>query len=121
MELPSVRPHFSSPHSLDATSLVSEEPRAFLQGRLELLYKALFLLASAFYAFTSLAAVLMVGVPWSRALVDPAYSFHLIGALIALVLWLVCRKAPRSVRTLSWLDSAGLLGVLVLLKLDACF
>jgi serine/threonine-protein kinase len=121
MELPSVRPHFTSPHSLDATSLVSEEARAFLQGRLVLLYKALFFLTSAFYAFTTLAAVFMVGVPWSRALVDPAYSFHLMGALFALVLWLVCRKAPRSVRTLSWLDSAGLLGVLVVLKLDTYF
>jgi serine/threonine-protein kinase len=120
MELPSVRPHFSSPHSLDATSLVSEEARAFLQGRLELLYKALFLLAFAFYALTTLAAVAFVGVPFSQALVDPAYSFHLVGALLALVFWLLCRT-PRSVRTLSWMDSAGLLGVLVLLKLDAYF
>ncbi|PTL80457.1 serine/threonine-protein kinase [Vitiosangium sp. GDMCC 1.1324] len=121
MELPPVKPHFSSPHSFDATSHVSEEARAFLQARLELLYRALFFLTSAFYALTTLAAILVVGVPWTHALVDPAYAFHLIGALMSLVFWMVCRKTPRSVRTLSWLDGAGLLGVLFLLKLDAYF
>lgn len=121
MELPPVRTHLSAPHSFDATALVSEEVRAFLQERLDLLYRALFLLTAAFYAFTTLAAILVVGVPWTHALVDPAYSFHLIGALMSLVLWRVCRSSPHSLRTLSWLDSAGLLGVLFLLKLDAYF
>jgi eukaryotic-like serine/threonine-protein kinase len=121
MELSPVRSHLTVPHSLGATSLMSEEVRSFLQDRLELLFRAFFALAFVFYAITTLAAVLFVGVPWSRALVDPAFSFHLIGSLLALVLWLVCRARPWSPRTLSWLDSAGFLGVLFLLKLDTYF
>ncbi|WP_239013950.1 serine/threonine-protein kinase [Archangium violaceum] len=121
MELSPLRPHLASPHSFDTTSLVSDEARSFLQERLELLYKALFFLASAFYVLTSLGAILVVGMPWADALVEPAFAFHLVGALMSLVLWQVCRETPRSLRTLSWLDSAGLLGVLVLLKLDAYF
>jgi serine/threonine-protein kinase len=121
MEMPPLRTHLSAPHALDATSLASDEACSFLQGRLELLYRALFFLTSAFYAVTTLAAIFSVGVPWTHALVDPSYAFHLIGAVISLVLWQVCRKTPRSLRTLSWLDSAGLLGVLLLLKLDAYY
>jgi serine/threonine-protein kinase len=121
MELTQVRPYLSAPTSFEGTSLVSEEVRAFLQERLELLYKALFALTFAFYAFTTLAAVLVVGVPWMRALVEPSYSFHLMGTVLSLILWLLCLGSSRSLRTLSWLDSAGLLGVLFLLKLDAYF
>ena len=121
MELSPVRTHLSSPLSLDATSLVSDEARAFLQERLELLYRALFFLTAAFYVVTTGAAIFFVGVPWAHALVDPSYAFHLIGAVISLILWQVCRRESLSLRTLSWIDSAGLLGVLFLLKLDAYF
>ncbi len=121
MVRPPVTPHLSPPPSFGATSLASDEARAFLQERLELLYRVLCALTFAFYAFTTLAAVLLFEVPWTRALVDPSYAFHLIGALMALGLWLQCRDKPRSLRALSLMDSAGLIGVLFLLKLDAYY
>ena len=121
MEFSPVRSHLSVPHSLDATSLVSEEVRSFLQERLELLFRAFFALAFVFYSLTTLAAVLFTDVPLLRALVDPAFSFHLFGSLVALGLWFASRARPWSLRTLKGLDAVGFLGVLFLLKLDTYF
>ena len=121
MEPSPLWPHLPPRSSSAPPARVSEETRVLLQQRLELLYRSLFFLTAAFYAVTTAASLPELGGQWSRALVDPSYAFHLLGALVALVLWLVCRRAPLSARTLSWLDSGGLLGVLFLLKLDARF
>jgi len=104
---------------LETTAHSTEEARAFLQRRLQLLFRTFFALTGTFYAITTLAAVFALGMPWFRALTDPAYGFHLLGAVLAGCLWLLCRTPSPSASALGWMDGAGMLGVLYLLKFDA--
>ncbi|HYH99167.1 serine/threonine-protein kinase [Hyalangium sp.] len=114
-------PDLSQPSASLAGALPSEEERAFLQQRLVFLFKTFFVLVAGFYVISSIAAPLLIGEPWSKLLFAPGYTFHLVAVIIAFSLWQACRGGSRSLRTLRLLESAGLLGALYLLKVDACF
>lgn len=109
------------PSATAAGALPSEEERAFLQQRLLILFKTLFLLSAGFYVVTSLAALVFLDDPWINVIVAPGYAFHLIAVVFAFIFWQVCRTNQRSLRLLRGLESWGLLAALFLLKLDAFF
>ncbi len=112
-------PDLSQPSALSAGPPGADGERAFLQRRLVFLFKTLFVLDGGFYVITTLAGLLTLETPWLRLLMTPSYAFHLGSVLVAFGFWQACRGAPRSVRTLRWLESVGLLGALYLAKLDA--
>lgn len=112
-------PDISQPSAFAVGAAAPDEERAFLQRRVVFLFKTLFILGAGFYAITTLAALVLVEMSWVRVLIDPSYAFHLASVTAAFVFWQVCRVRPRSMRLLRWLESAGLLLALFLMKLDA--
>ncbi|MBN1209473.1 MAG: serine/threonine protein kinase [Myxococcaceae bacterium] len=114
-------PDISQPAAFAAEENPSEQEREFLQRRLVFLFKTLCVLLAGFYAITTLAAVFALGQSWLHVITAPGYAFHLIGITISFILWQVCSRAPRSTVLLRWLESAGLVGTLYVMKVDAFF
>jgi tRNA A-37 threonylcarbamoyl transferase component Bud32 len=119
--------HFGPDPSQPTSALVagspaaSDEERAFLQQRLVFLYKTLFLLDAGFYVITSLVAPFVIDMPLSDLVLAPGFAFHLSSVVVAFIFWRVCSGPPRSLKVLRMLESAGLLGALMLMKLDTLF
>jgi serine/threonine-protein kinase len=116
MSWPAARTPGSFP--LDASLLASEEGRAVVQQRLAFLCKASFAISSSFFVFTSLEAVVRRGLPWTAPFTRPGLFLNLLGALLSLGVWLLCRNASLSPRALRWVDGVGLLAMLYAVKLE---
>jgi hypothetical protein len=112
-------PDLPQPSAFTVGAQGSDEERSFLQQRLVFLFKTLFALDFGFYVITTLAALLTLGLPWGQVLTSPSTFFHLLSVVAAFAAWQACRGAPRSMRTLRWLETGGLLGTLFLAKIDA--
>jgi eukaryotic-like serine/threonine-protein kinase len=118
--------HFGPDQSQPTSALVagapaSDEERAFLQQRLVFLYKTLFLLDAGFYVITSIVTPLVIPMPWVDVIIAPGFAFHLCSVIVAFAFWKVCSGPPRPLKVLRLLESAGLLGALMLMKLDTLF
>lgn len=81
----------------------SEEGRAFLQERLSLFGRWVFLISGGFLVFGT-AVRLVLGVPLS-----PATGFHVLGTLIAGAIWATARGGRLSLPTIQTLDVIGTL------------
>jgi hypothetical protein len=93
------------PLALGSASSGTEEGREFLQSRLALLGKVVFLISGGFLLADAIGSfvagpLLDVG--------DPARGYHLAGTLVAGALWAVTRRRGRlPTRALEWLDAVS--------------
>jgi serine/threonine-protein kinase len=81
----------------------------FVQSRLALLGKTVFLLAFGFFTVMNGMLVLGGGLGILPALVTQANVMHFLAAMVMGVLWLVASVRPWSLRTLGILDSVSLI------------
>ncbi|MDH4063265.1 MAG: serine/threonine protein kinase [Acidobacteriota bacterium] len=89
----------------------SEEGRAFLQDRLSLFGRWVFLISGSFLVLGTAVRVAL-GVPLS-----PATSFHVLGTLIAGAIWVTARSGRLAVPTIEMLDAVGTLLISVAFSL----
>jgi eukaryotic-like serine/threonine-protein kinase len=82
---------------------------AFVQARLALLGKTVFLLAGGFFTVINILLVAGGGFAVLPALVTQANIWHFLAASMMGVLWGVARLRPWSIRTLGMLDAGSLL------------
>jgi eukaryotic-like serine/threonine-protein kinase len=82
---------------------------AFVQARLALLGKTVFLLAGGFFTVINILLVAGGGFAVLPALVTQANVWHFLAASMMGVLWGIARLRPWSIRTLGMLDAGSLL------------
>ena len=80
----------------------------FVQARLALLGKTVFLLAFGFFSVMNAIVVLGGGLGLLPALLTQANIFHFLAAMVMALLWGITSLRPWSLRTLGLLDSASL-------------
>ncbi|HVR21536.1 MAG TPA: serine/threonine-protein kinase, partial [Polyangiaceae bacterium] len=81
----------------------------FVQARLALLGKTVFLLAFGFFTVINLVFIASGGLAILPMLVNQANVFHFLSALVMAALWGVARLRPWSLRVLGILDGTSLL------------
>jgi eukaryotic-like serine/threonine-protein kinase len=91
------------PISIGSGGTDSEEGRAFLQARLSLFGRWVFVISGGFLLFGTMVRVAL-GVP-----IAPATAFHVLGTLIAGAIWLTARRGRLSLLTIQALDAIGTL------------
>mgnify|MGYP000083944194 CR=1 FL=1 len=100
------------------TTTRTEEDRAFYQGRLALLHRVGFTLAAAFLGAIPLVRGL-VGAGVQSELASPSPWFHLLATSITGALWAFLSRKRLSSRALEVVDAAGILGLALLLNVNA--
>ena len=87
---------------------IASEDRSFLQRRVALFGLVSGSLYLFFLGFRTASAAFGSGLPLLFA--DPSYWWHLAGALVLLVIWLLCRRGQHGVSYIRAVESLGLLG-----------
>ncbi len=98
----------------------SEEARAFLQKRIALFGRTLFILCLLLFLMVGLLNEVLLLEGWSSWSVSAWNPFHLATTVALATVWLVCRRGRRSLRVLGVIDVLGVLAASVGAVLLAC-
>src|SRR5262249_44379020 len=91
---------------LSSVPLGSEEGRAFLQHRIALFGKSMFLLFIGLVAAGAVLMLVVLGTDFCARTIPPVYVAPALAGFAAV--WLVCRRGQRSARTLAILDALSI-------------